>query len=278
MKLNIQGSSEKKFSLECENSSTVSDLKILIAEQMDCQKENLRLIYAGRILKEEESLESYKIQEGHTIHVVKTGINKPSVSASEKIEETVASPAESTFSTANPAQSIPPMTGSLFGGFPGMFGGAGEQPSAEEMAQMSQMLQNPETMNSVINLMTSNPELMQNLLATNPRFQAMPPEIRQMMANPEFIRMTMAMSMNPSMNPLTNPAVNSGTPQANPLSAFSFPSPAPASNELPEIRFQTQLAQLNDMGFFDPDENIRALLATGGNVNAAIERLLNGNA
>lgn len=288
MKLNIQGSSEKKFSLECENCSNVSDLKILIAEQMDCQKENLRLIYAGRILKEEESLESYKIQDGHTIHVVKTGITKPSVSASIKIEEIVASPETSTFSTANPAQSLPPMipdAGNPFGGFPGMFGGAGEQPSAEEMAQMSQMMQNPEAMNSVINLMTSNPELMQNLLATNPRFQAMPPEIRQMLANPDFLRMTMSMSMNPSMNPvtnpsmnpMTNPSMNSGSPQANPLSAFAFPPPASASNELPEIRFQAQLSQLNDMGFFDPDENIRALLATGGNVNAAIERLLNGN-
>jgi len=31
---------------------------------------------------------------------------------------------------------------------------------------------------------------------------------------------------------------------------------------------------LQDMGFFDPDANIRALQATGGNVNAAVERLL----
>ncbi|VAI10249.1 unnamed protein product [Triticum turgidum subsp. durum] len=42
----------------------------------------------------------------------------------------------------------------------------------------------------------------------------------------------------------------------------------------PEERYATQLAQLQEMGFFDPQENIRALLATNGNVHAAVERLL----
>jgi hypothetical protein len=31
---------------------------------------------------------------------------------------------------------------------------------------------------------------------------------------------------------------------------------------------------LNEMGFYDADANIRALLATGGNVHLAVERLL----
>ena len=42
----------------------------------------------------------------------------------------------------------------------------------------------------------------------------------------------------------------------------------------PEELYATQLAQLQEMGFFDPLENIRALQATRGNVNAAVERLL----
>lgn len=33
---------------------------------------------------------------------------------------------------------------------------------------------------------------------------------------------------------------------------------------------------LQDMGFFDQEANIRALQATGGNVNAAVDRLLQG--
>ena len=42
----------------------------------------------------------------------------------------------------------------------------------------------------------------------------------------------------------------------------------------PEAAFASQLQQLQDMGFFDRDANIRALVATGGNVHAAVERLL----
>ena len=53
---------------------------------------------------------------------------------------------------------------------------------------------------------------------------------------------------------------------------LGVPLPAPVGN--PAEAFVTQLQQLQDMGFFDEQENIRALQATGGNVNAAVERLL----
>lgn len=42
----------------------------------------------------------------------------------------------------------------------------------------------------------------------------------------------------------------------------------------PEELYATQLTQLQEMGFFDTQENIRALIATAGNVHAAVERLL----
>lgn len=46
------------------------------------------------------------------------------------------------------------------------------------------------------------------------------------------------------------------------------------SNLPPEELYATQLTQLQEMGFFDTQENIRALSATAGNVSAAVERLL----
>lgn len=42
----------------------------------------------------------------------------------------------------------------------------------------------------------------------------------------------------------------------------------------PEELYATQLSQLQEMGFFDTRENIQALMATAGNVHAAVERLL----
>jgi ubiquilin len=48
------------------------------------------------------------------------------------------------------------------------------------------------------------------------------------------------------------------------------------SAEPPEVRYQVQLEQLQNMGFTNASQNVRALLATGGNVHAAIEYILNG--
>ncbi len=51
------------------------------------------------------------------------------------------------------------------------------------------------------------------------------------------------------------------------------PVAAPVSSEPPEVRFAVQLRQLQDMGFFNPVENVQALQMTGGNVEAALEWL-----
>uniref|UniRef100_A0A3Q2H937 Ubiquilin-4 n=1 Tax=Equus caballus TaxID=9796 RepID=A0A3Q2H937_HORSE len=46
------------------------------------------------------------------------------------------------------------------------------------------------------------------------------------------------------------------------------------NSQMPEVRFQQQLEQLNSMGFINREANLQALIATGGDINAAIERLL----
>lgn len=47
-----------------------------------------------------------------------------------------------------------------------------------------------------------------------------------------------------------------------------------ATTQTPEVRFQSQLDQLSAMGFINREANLQALIATGGDINAAIERLL----
>lgn len=51
---------------------------------------------------------------------------------------------------------------------------------------------------------------------------------------------------------------------------------APPDNRPPEERYEEQLRQLNDMGFFDFDRNVAALRRSGGSVQGAIEYLLSG--
>jgi len=50
----------------------------------------------------------------------------------------------------------------------------------------------------------------------------------------------------------------------------------PQDTRPPEERFQVQLQQLNEMGFTNASQNVRALLATAGNVQSAIEYILGG--
>lgn len=49
---------------------------------------------------------------------------------------------------------------------------------------------------------------------------------------------------------------------------------SPPDNRPPEERYEVQLRQLNDMGFYDFDRNVQALRRTGGSVNGAVEYLL----
>lgn len=59
------------------------------------------------------------------------------------------------------------------------------------------------------------------------------------------------------------------------LSDYPSQQPQPQQTAEPaEVRYRDQLAQLEEMGFSEKTANVRALLATGGNVQAAIEYLL----
>lgn len=51
--------------------------------------------------------------------------------------------------------------------------------------------------------------------------------------------------------------------------------PPQQSQDPPEVRFQVQLQQLQEMGFFNASENVLALNVTNGNVEMAVEWLFN---
>lgn len=73
---------------------------------------------------------------------------------------------------------------------------------------------------------------------------------------------------NPFMFPFMPPAA--GQQPGNAASTIGSASPQQA----PGQRFRQQLQNLNDMGFTDRSANIRALTSSHGNVNRAIEILL----
>ncbi|KAG9086407.1 hypothetical protein FRC07_013096, partial [Ceratobasidium sp. 392] len=78
--LNIKGPSELKLSITIALSKTVLELKQAIAEKSDVSADRQRLIYSGRVLKDEDTLATYKVQNAHTVHMVK-GAPKPSAAS-----------------------------------------------------------------------------------------------------------------------------------------------------------------------------------------------------
>ncbi|CAK7329090.1 unnamed protein product [Dovyalis caffra] len=167
--------------------------------------------------------------------------------------------------------------------------------------QMNQLLQNP-AVSQMMQSLLSNPEYMNQMLNFNPQLRGMVdtnPQLREMMQNPELLRqltspetMQQMLALQQSLLPQlrqqsTQESAQPGAPTGTPnnaglemlmnmfggLGAGGLSAPN-QPNVPPEELYATQLSQLQEMGFFDTQENIRALRATAGNVHAAVERLL----
>lgn len=72
--IHVKSSSDAKFTLTLPRSMTVLELKEKLggSDYADIPADRQRLIYSGRVLKDPETLDSYKVQDGHTIHLVKS--------------------------------------------------------------------------------------------------------------------------------------------------------------------------------------------------------------
>uniref|UniRef100_A0A8C6TJD2 Ubiquilin-4 n=1 Tax=Neogobius melanostomus TaxID=47308 RepID=A0A8C6TJD2_9GOBI len=116
-------------------------------------------------------------------------------------------------------------------------------------------------MQSLLQQISDNPQLMQNMM-TAPYMRSLMQSLSQ---NPEVASQV---SSSPS-----SAGTNSAQQQLMQQMLQMFAGGGGAS-VTPEVRFQSQLDQLSAMGFINREANLQALIATGGDINAAIERLL----
>jgi ubiquilin len=190
------------------------------------------------------------------------------------------------------------------GGMAGLGGLGGGLPPGMNMESMMQMMQNP-AMQSMMRSISSNPALLQQMIQSNPMMRNAPPQVRDMMAdvmsNPQqlqslfepsniqaMLQLQSAMRQLQSTGLMGSSSPGSGLGgEVGGMQGMDFASllsqmggaggmaplvPPPVAD--PEVTYAAQLQQLQDMGFYDRATNISALQATGGNVNAAVERLL----
>ncbi|KAI1301779.1 Ubiquilin-1 [Halotydeus destructor] len=196
---------KEKETVEVAANASVKELKEEVSKKFSTDVECVCLIFAGKILKDHESLETHKIKTGLTVHLVVKS-KKPSETPSPSTPATA-----TTTSTTGSQPSQPNNAGGLFSGLGGMglpgLGGQGGGLGGNFAEMQREIMNNPEMVRQMMdsplvqNLM-SNPDTLRGMLTSNPQMQQLMernPEITHMLNNPELLRQTMEMVRNPSM-------------------------------------------------------------------------------
>lgn len=138
----VKSSNDSAFPLDIAAESTVLELKIAICDHLNQETSpgDQRLIFAGKVLKDEELLSLYKLQEGNTIHLVRGG---------KKAAPAPAMP-QTSVEAAPAIPAVPPMGAVGAGGLQGLMGmmgqgmGQGGMPQMPQgMPSMNEMIGNP---------------------------------------------------------------------------------------------------------------------------------------
>lgn len=336
----IKGPSTLKLTLSLPSTSLVSALKLAIFEASpEFPIDQQRLIYSGRVLKDEDALvDKYGLKDGHTIHLVK---------GAKPVNSSAAASVPSTFSAGQQIAGNPlaPLLAAQNAGALGSFNPFAEMGiNTNDPNYMQNMMNDPAVAENMGNMLR-NPAVIDQVIASNPQLAAMGPQVRELMqseqfrsflTNPEAMRQMMAMQGGMGGNPFGGGGMGGGgggataggstgtpaalfnpwapTPAAAPPTAglqnpfaggagggaadlqrmmaqmYGAGGPAggfggfgggggasPAAPAGPQVsaeeRYQSQLETLAGMGFVDAGRNVRALMASGGNVEGAIEWL-----
>ena len=180
----IKCSSGTKLTVTVELDKTVGEFKAQLQAEAGVPPEQMRLIYAGRVLKDLQTLASYNIEDGHTVHLVQ-GAAAPAASVTSPPNQSAASA----------------------GGIAGLAGQMAPGGGAAAASMQQQMMQDPEMMREVMNSpmmqsLMSNPELMRTIIQSNPQMQAIieqNPEIGHVLNDPAVLRQTLVALRNKSL-------------------------------------------------------------------------------
>ncbi|XP_004774133.1 ubiquilin-1 isoform X1 [Mustela nigripes] len=211
MKVTVKTPKEKEEFAVPENSS-VQQFKEEISKRFKSHTDQLVLIFAGKILKDQDTLSQHGIHDGLTVHLVIKTQNRPQDHSAQQTNTSgsnvTTSSAPSTNSTSGSATSNPFGLGGL-GGLAGLSSlGLNTTNFSELQSQMQrQLMSNPEMMvqimeNPFVQSMLSNPDLMRQLIMANPQMQQLiqrNPEISHMLNNPDIMRQTLELARNPAM-------------------------------------------------------------------------------
>lgn len=256
----IKASNDKKYTIETDTDKTVLELKEQVEAVASIPPSRQRLIYSGRLLsKEEETIETYKVKDGNTIHLVQakapaTSGDSSAASATPQIPmsagTSASNPLEQLSGARYAGHNVPLPSSSMFGpdgGMTGSFGGP------EDMTAMLEQPGVREAMDAAF----SNPAFIDQMINSNPQLRNAPPYVRQMLQSPEFRRQMMDPNFIRQMNQMQQ--MMGGGPQRS-----AFPAPGPAQGAEGDANSATNNASAAGRGQPDMGAMMQMLQGMGG--------------
>lgn len=205
IKITVKTPKEKK-DVELAGESTIKELKEVVSKAFNTAVEQVCLIFAGKILKDADTLAQHGIKDGLTVHLVIKSVNKTQEQAATRAAQSGQQPDGP---PAPPDVSATPFGLGGLGGLPGLGAlGMGSVNFMEMQQRMQRELTtNPQLVqqlmdNPMVQQMMSNPDVMRQLITANPQMRELMernPEISHMLNNPELMRQTMELARNPAM-------------------------------------------------------------------------------
>lgn len=196
---------DKRHESKISSSATVLEFKQQLAKELDIPVDSQRLIYSGKILKDGDTLETYKIKDGHALHLIK--------GASKKKQQSNSTPATNSGDASGSSSNtnttgVPRNISAGQGAFDPLAGITGARyagynvpmPTMEQMGvnpdgmqipdqhQLEQMMDNPMYQQSM-RAMLSDPQMLDYMIQQSPQLRAMGPMARQMLQSEYFRNM-----------------------------------------------------------------------------------------
>ncbi|CAH8591030.1 unnamed protein product [Schistosoma mattheei] len=174
------------------SSCSVKELRDEASKAFETPSERLILIFGGKILKDEDTIEQLKIKDGFIIHLVISKQQQVNPTGTSSVVTDVGNRPRESRSPSNPSQT----------GATGVNTFAGMQ-----QAMQAQVMQNPELLRNMLDSplvqsLMSNPEVIRSLFQANPQMRDLierNPELGHMLNNPDLLRQSMEIARNPAM-------------------------------------------------------------------------------
>lgn len=193
----VKSAGGAKYTFTLPLSTTTVDLKEKLAteEYANVPVSAQRLIYSGKVLKDTDTLSTYNVKEGNTMHLVKSAASNLKQNPAAQQSSSTSTPSTSAAAAGVPQNlasgtgndPLAGLTGARYAGFAGLPNASmfRDPPTQEDMIRQ---LQDPHFA-SMMREALNNPQFIDMMINSNPELRALGPHARQMLQSEQFRRM-----------------------------------------------------------------------------------------